>query len=154
MKPVVSYLSRVLVIAILSSCQSAKNSSPADGTGAAGTAEGITEKYWKLTELRGKAVPVFEGPGREPHFILKNQDNRLSGSGGCNRLMGGYELQPNNRIRFTKVASTRMACPDMTVEQEFMQVLNTADSYVQKGDTLILNRARIAPLARFVAVYF
>jgi len=31
-----------------------------------------------------------------------------------------------------------------------MQVLSSADSYVLRNDTLVLNRARMAPLARWV----
>ena len=43
-----------------------------------------------------------------------------------------------------------MACPDMTVEQDFLEMLETVDSYAIGSDgTLSLNRARMAPLARF-----
>jgi len=41
----------------------------------------------------------------------------------------------------------------METEREFLQVLETADSYFLKGDTLMLNRARMAPLARFENVF-
>jgi heat shock protein HslJ len=58
-----------------------------------------------------------------------------------------------NRIKFSKMAATMMACPDMEVEREFLQVLETADNYNLIGDTLVLNRARMAPLARFENVF-
>lgn len=114
-------------------------------------ASGLTERYWKLTELYGKPVATA-GQQKEPHLILKDSTNRVTGNGGCNGLMGGYELGPGNRLRFTQMASTMMACPDMTTETEFKKALETADSYTLRGDTLVLNRARMAPLARLVAV--
>lgn len=45
-----------------------------------------------------------------------------------------------------------MACPGVEGEERFLDVLTRADSYSLRGDTLVLNRARMAPLARFVAV--
>lgn len=111
---------------------------------------GLTETYWKLTELMSKAVGPING--KEPHMTLKADNGRVAGNGGCNNIMGGYTLQPGSRIRFTQMASTMMACQDMQTEDAFLKALNSADSYYLNGDTLVLNRARMAPLARFVAV--
>lgn len=113
-------------------------------------ASGLTERYWKLTELYGKPV-TSPNDQKEAHLIFNAATRRVAGSGGCNRLMGGYELGPGNRLRFTQLASTMMACPDMTTEDQFRKALETADSYTLRGDTLVLNRARMAPLARLVA---
>ena len=46
-----------------------------------------------------------------------------------------------------------MACPDMETETQFYKVLEMVDNYYHNNDTLILNKAKMAPLARFVAVY-
>ncbi len=114
----------------------------------------IIEKYWKLVELRGKKVTPSEIQDREPHFILKELDRNVIGHGGCNSFHGVYELSTGNRIRFSKMASTLTACGNMELEREFLDVLEMADNYNVNGDTLQLNRARMAPLARFAAVYF
>lgn len=113
---------------------------------------GVTEKYWKLVELNGQPVPVLE---REPHFILKAEEGRVNGFGGCNGFTGSYTLdEAASRISFSQIASTMMACPSgMDVETAFHEVLRTADNYSLDGDRLTLNRARMAPLARFEAVY-
>jgi heat shock protein HslJ len=58
-----------------------------------------------------------------------------------------------NRIRFSQMISTMMACPEMEVERQLAEVLGTADSYILQGDKLQLIRARMAPLAKFEAVY-
>jgi heat shock protein HslJ len=65
--------------------------------------------------------------------------------------MGGhYELKEGNRIRFYNVITTKMACLNsMDLENRFLQVINIADNYNLNGNTLTLNKARMAPLARF-----
>lgn len=120
-------------------------------TAVASAADGIVEKYWKLVELNGKPVPTLE---REPHMILK-ADGRVNGFGGCNVFTGGYTLDAaTSRLSFGQVASTMMACAaGMEVEQAFHEVLKRTDSYALDGDRLVLIRARMAPLARFEAVY-
>jgi len=114
----------------------------------------ITEKYWKLIEIRGEKVTADDFASKEPHLILKSTDNRVTGNGACNSFFGTYELQANvNRISFSKMGSTKMACMKPTVEDAFLNVLATVDNYTVKNDTLQLNKARMAPLAKFVAVY-
>lgn len=115
-------------------------------------ADGVTEKYWKLTELRGLPVPALE---REPYLVLRVDGRRVSGFGGCNVFTGSYEIdEATGRIRFGQIAATMMACASgMEVEKAFHGVLRAADSYSLNGDRLTLNRARMAPLARFEAVY-
>lgn len=114
----------------------------------------ITEKYWKLIEINGQKVTSENFASKEPHLILKKEENRVNGNGGCNSFFGTYELQADaNRISFSKIGSTRMACVKPTVENDFFNVLETVDNYTVKNDTLQLNKARMAPLAKFVAVY-
>ncbi|MFV0377035.1 MAG: META domain-containing protein [Mangrovibacterium sp.] len=114
----------------------------------------VTEKYWKLVELNGQPVSMGENQAKEAHFILKEADKRITGNSGCNQFSGTYELADGNRIQFSQLVSTKMACLDMSLEQRFLKVLSTVDNYSLNGDSLTLNRARMAPLARFVAVYF
>jgi heat shock protein HslJ len=118
------------------------------------TDNNITEKYWKLVELYGQKVTANKNQKKEPHFILKVKDTRITGSGNCNSFTGSYELSGMNRIKISQIASTMMACiNDMETEVEFFRALESADNYYVNGDTLQLNRARMAPLAKFEAVY-
>lgn len=114
--------------------------------------DGITEKYWKLVELNGQPVPTLQ---REPHLILKAEGARVNGFGGCNSFTGSYKInEAAARISFEQIASTMMACPSgMDVERAFHDALRSADNYSFSEDRLTLNRARMAPLARFEAVY-
>ena len=115
-------------------------------------AEHIQEIYWKLIGIKGKAV-VLKSSEREPYIMLKIENNRLQGFSGCNLLMGSYELKVGNRIRFSKMASTMMACPHLADESTFLKVLEEVDNYTIKDGVLMLNKARMAPLATFEAIY-
>lgn len=112
----------------------------------------ITDKYWKLIELRGTKIAGNRGNNQEAHFILHPGNNRISGNGGCNAFNGGYELSEGNRIKFSDMASTKMACDNMETETGYLNALGAADNYALKGDTLSLNKARMAPLAKFILV--
>lgn len=113
----------------------------------------IIEKYWKLIEINGIPVNLPVNQTREPHMILKEIDKRVVGNSGCNSFFGNYEIQGENRISFSKIGATKMACENMEVEGQFFKVLEMVDNYTTKTDTLSLNKAKMAPLARFVAVY-
>lgn len=135
---------------IITGC--ATDQAPLTGSGAMTSNDDvITEKYWKLVELNGH--PVTPGPN-DTYITLKLDGQRVIGSGGCNRLAGTYTLGAKNRVRFSQIVSTEMACMEgMETETEFLRVLDRVDSYDVKGDKLVLNKARMAPLARFEAVY-
>jgi len=113
----------------------------------------IVGKYWQLIELRGNEVPEFEDKERQPHFILNIENNQVFGHGGCNRFSGTYIIESGNRIRFSPMAATQMFCFDnMEIESEFIQIFEIVDNYTVSDNILSLNRARMAPLARFVMV--
>jgi heat shock protein HslJ len=72
--------------------------------------------------------------------------------GGCNGIGGAFTLENNGRIKFSQGMSTMMACENMEIEHGLSEALITADNYSLSGDNLSLNKARMAPLARFKAV--
>jgi heat shock protein HslJ len=110
-------------------------------------------KKWRLIELNGQALSAMAQPPAKVPFIQFDTQRRVSGNSSCNRFFGTYELNPTDRISFSPMGMTRMAClQDNTIEAGLMQVLSSADSYVVRNDTLVLNRARMAPLARWVSV--
>ncbi|MDR3217473.1 MAG: META domain-containing protein [Dysgonamonadaceae bacterium] len=114
----------------------------------------LLEKYWKLDQIMGKDVATLTPrPPKDAFLTFKAEEKRLVGNLGCNTFSAEYELMPGNRIRISNAINTEMMCMTMTVEDEMKQVLATADSYSVHNDTLVLNRARMAPLARFVVVY-
>lgn len=115
---------------------------------------GLTEKYWQLTELNGKAVQTMGNTGKEPHLIFKTQDAKVKGSGACNAFSGTYKLTPGNKISFSPLVSTRMSCQDLATESAFLKALDASDNYTVTEETLTLNKGKMAPLAKFKVVYF
>jgi heat shock protein HslJ len=57
-----------------------------------------------------------------------------------------------NKITLSQGISTLMACPASEIETQFLRMMTMADNYTVSGDVLILNKARMAPLARFKSV--
>ncbi|HQV35060.1 MAG TPA: copper resistance protein NlpE N-terminal domain-containing protein [Flavobacterium sp.] len=107
---------------------------------------------WRLVELNGRAIKNINQSTKDL-FLQLNKENRYSAFAGCNSMMGQYELKEEIfRIKFSKGASTMMACPDMETEQEFAKMLETVDNYSLNGNQMTLNKARMAPLARFEAI--
>lgn len=104
------------------------------------TEERVQEVYWKLIGVEGKAV--IENPnGREAYIILKLEGNRLQGFGGCNILLGSYALNENDHaVRFSRVASTMMACPRLADESEFLKALEKVNYYSIDAGVLSLQK--------------
>jgi copper homeostasis protein (lipoprotein) len=109
--------------------------------------------HWRLVELEGKAVPAPSDPRREAYILLDSHEERLSGSGGCNRIMGAFTMDGSGGLAFSKMASTRMMCPEgMDTEALMLKVLGEVDHYSMQGDSLFLSKGRMAPSARFLAM--
>ena len=113
------------------------------------TDPGLEGKKWILVELRGKPIPTGEGM-RQGFIQFDMETSSVSGNSTCNGFGGSYDLKGNRQISFGNMAGTMMACPDMDTEKNFHEVLKIADNYSLADTILTLNKARTAPLARFV----
>jgi heat shock protein HslJ len=112
----------------------------------------LENTYWKLTQLGNAAVRPAPNQ-QEAHFILHPGDRRVSGSGGCNRLTGTYELE-GDRLTFGRMAGTLMACvAGMVNEQRFLGVLQETRraKITQQQLELLDESGRV--VARFEAVH-
>ena len=146
----------IALVAIVGACKTtSKSVKPQPESAKSQSENSITGKYWKLIEINGKAVVSDESMRREAFIILRDEDNRVNGNGGCNTLNGSFEISKGNRIKFSQIASTMMACLNMEIEEGLKKALEMADNYSLSADGkyLSLNRARMAPLARFEVVY-
>lgn len=138
------YITVLFLTVFLISCESKTSALPSQGN------KDITGKTWKLTELNGKPI-ALKSQKNNPYFKLNMADMRYEGNAGCNGLGGTFEIKPDiMRIKFNQGISTMMACEDLDIENQFTKALLTADNYSISGNTLTLNKARMAPLAKFV----
>jgi len=110
----------------------------------------LRDTYWKLTYAGGQAVLPIEGQP-EPHIVLRSEEERIAGSDGCNRLIGGYSVD-GDTISFGQMASTMMACPGgMDVAKRLADALGAASGWRTLGRRLELSDAAGRLLARFEA---
>ena len=111
------------------------------------TSNELVGKKWKLMELNGKPINT-NSLMKEPFLYFNPFDSRVNGNGGCNNMFGAYKID-GLRLSFSKMAMTRMACQNMEIERQLSEVLETVDNYTIADGILSLNKARMAPLAKF-----
>lgn len=128
----------------------------------------LTETYWKLDKLNGKAEVMVQGQAKERHVILHSNGSRMAGFSGCNQFFGQYEhsdesqhnqstqySQYKGTLQFNAVGATKMACPSMEIdEQSFLNVFAEAVTYEISEETLTFITSDNKVLATFSAVYF
>ena len=107
-----------------------------------GASEKLYAHKWELAMLNNKDVT-------SKAFLLftPGQVNRMSGNTGCNNVGGSYTLTSYNTIKFSPLATTKMACmPDnSTTETDFLKALEQTDTWsandtelsFYKGDLLL-----------------
>lgn len=123
MKKVFVSLCMASVLMGLSSCASTKN---------AATLSSINGE-WNIIEVNGTAV--VPAPGQEfPYIGFDTKAGKVFGNSGCNRMMGSFDVNAKpGTIDLGALASTRMACPDMTVENNVLSALNKVKKYKKLG---------------------
>ena len=96
--------------------------------------------------------PVTVASGQpEPHLILNSMTGRATGSGGCNRMTGSYELS-GDRLSLGQMAGTLMACTEgMETERAFLDALGRVKGWRIAGQQLELLDAAGNMVARFEA---
>lgn len=88
---------------------------------------------WNIIEVNGSAV--VPGPGQELPFIgFDTTTGKVYGYSGCNRMMGSFDVNAKpGSMELGRMAGTRMACPDMTTEQNVLSALGQVKSYKKLG---------------------
>ena len=94
---------------------------------------------WVLVSLG--SIPVLPGTEITASF---GTDRRISGSAGCNRYVGAYEVSGPG-LEVGPLATTRMFCGDpgvMEQEQRYLSALqNAALAAVEGGQLLVTDAA-------------
>lgn len=125
---------------------------PGETCGQLGHNESLLNTYWKLTRLNEEPIEVYDNQ-REPSLILASEENRLSGSDGCNRIMGSFQLR-EDKLKFSRIASTMMACPQgMETAQAVHFMLEKVRYWQIEGQHLELADVDGNVMARFEAVH-
>lgn len=120
----------ICTFAVLASCGTMKNTS----TAKVGKAQpSIANTKWTLADnVRGQ-VPTLNVEG-----------SKINGNAGCNRYFGGVTMETaSGKFEASQVGSTKMACDNMSVERNFLDMLQKADKYVVSGNTLELYQGNL-----------
>jgi len=133
-KPAIALAALVALTSVLAAC------------GTTGQAAQLLDTSWELDELNGQDAI------RDVLVSMTfGKDDKLTGTGGCNRYSGSWEHSESRKLDLTAGASTRMACEDtiMTQEQAFFQALEATTRYRLDEDELNLYNADGVEIAEF-----
>ncbi len=108
----------------------------------------VEDQKWKLIELTGQKV---EGDADNFFLIFDSETRRIQAKAGCNIIQFEYLIVNNHRLITKPGLSTLMACPDDT-EERLVAAILSADNITYGENNLSINKARMAPLARFELV--
>jgi putative lipoprotein len=121
------------------------------GTAAVADAE-LSGTRWLLRTLGGEAVEIAAGE-RAPYLQFESLDGAKTAHGfaGCNSFNGGY-LVAGATLSFEKMIMTLRACPNMTLEDRYLEALGQVNHYLIESSWLILSGSG-GELATFEAWY-
>jgi len=133
------YLITLLIICLaISACTTKNEGSAASLIGS-----------WKLTSYSRADVLTPAVTDTEAGLTFKD-DGTVTGSSGCNGFGGSYTVE-DDKITFSEITSTLMACDDARMAQEgaVHQVLTDTATFKIEGNTLTLtNNDVVLVLAR------
>ena len=132
-----------LVLLLISACNDNNNkSSVTDESNkkdslSVSTHEILGNTKWVLIEIDGLEIDPDSSSSKVPHLIFDISEMHFSGNMGCNQIMGGFEAN-DGTFNFNQVASTKMLCPDMEIEDTFSSLYENVTSYTFESDRLVL----------------
>lgn len=115
-----------IIAALISSCCPCKKYQKKYG-------KPLVQTNWVLIQLEGRA---FAANGN--YSLVFDSENKVSGVGDCNKIMGGYTEDNTGAMKFSQMSATRKMCPNQQGEDAFMKMLETIDSYKLDGNLLML----------------
>ena len=82
----------------------------------------INNISWSVISFKGKMLDAKDFASGLPILIFSMQDGKISGNDGCNNFMG-VATYNGNSIATGAIATTRMACPGNTIQNDFYDFL-------------------------------
>ena len=110
----------------------------------------IEARTWRLASIDAQPVIPSQDPRQSAQIMFDGGTQRVSGSGGCNRISGSYQ-RAGAQLKIGPLVSTRMACLDAgrgQLESRFMAALQATTNYSIAGNELILLDDRGQTLAK------
>ena len=94
---------------------------------------------WVLERLQDQSLEAGKYARGLPQLNINESQNQVSGHTGCNRMSGTLTVS-GDRITFSRLITTKMACAGESVEQPFLAILNdsTLTFQLQPGRLTLL----------------
>lgn len=93
---------------------------------------------WVATHIGNTEIKTNENTRHMPSLQFNAATQRITGTDGCNRLMGSYEAG-RDTLTLSPMASTKMACVDNAhTAQKFNEALSKVANYQVFAQTLKL----------------
>lgn len=132
-------LKKTLSVALLGSallfagCQSTPSSSAAE----VNNLQTLQNRTWVATQIGSQMLKTNPSAHNIPALQFDEATKRVSGADGCNRLMGTYQATGNTLV-LSQMTSTKMACIDNTLPNQFNTALANVTNYQVYNNTLKL----------------
>lgn len=110
--------------------------------------EKLVGKKWHLVSFKGEEIQLKEAKAERPNIEFM-EDDTMFGYTGCNEFRGGYSLKEGYEISFSNIISTKMFCPEMETENEFLNVMGKASYYIFEDHALVIHDENHQALATF-----
>ena len=97
--------------------------------------EYLLNQKWTLQSIGTTAITNKENA---PTLELNLSEERVTGRAGCNRYFGSFKHDKDKKtLDFSQMGATKMACPDLKTEGQFLAALSGKDLiYKLEEDTL------------------
>ena len=132
-------LKKTLSVALLGSvmlftgCQSTQTSSTTE----VNNLQMLQNRSWIAIQIGSQILKTNPSARNIPSLQFDEATKRVSGADGCNRLMGTYQATGNTLV-LSQMASTKMACIDSTIPNQFNAALANVTNYQVYNNTLKL----------------
>ncbi len=106
----------------------------------------LQNKNWTLTQI---GATEYTAKTPVPTLQFDQATQRVSGTNGCNRIMGTYAIR-NHQLSFGPLGSTRMHCPDQAqLTTQFNDAMAKVAGFQVFGHTLKLLDRHGNPVLQF-----
>lgn len=112
----------------------------------------LLNDIWVATSLNGKELTINNEKNR-PRLELKIAERKIYGKGTCNTFFGNIKNVSETQLEISdKIGSTKMACPEMSIESAFLNTLPKVKTYKIADNNLTFFNAENNEILKFKKV--
>lgn len=103
----------------------------------------LSQSNWEVNRLLQNGGKKWKANFPTLQFEVEGS---LRGRAQCNTYFAKYSVPATQRLEVGNISSTKMACPKLDDEQEYMEALNDVSYYFTFDDELMLTNDEFLPL--------